>query len=79
MKVKSHHIFRNLEHFEKGNMEPIVEDMDYILGYVKVIVYSAYVCDTKIAEQLLHMETFVHFKLKHYDMRVGNGLGHVAY
>lgn len=55
MKVKSHHIFRNLEHFEKGNTEPI--DMDYILEYVKVIVYSAFVCDTKIAEQLLYMET----------------------
>lgn len=53
--------------------------MDYMLEYFKVIVYSAFVCDTKIAEQLLHMETCVHFKLKHYDMRVGNGLGHVAY
>lgn len=26
----------------------------------------------KIAEQLLHMETFVHFKLKHYDNACGN-------
>lgn len=50
-----------------------------MLEYVKIFAYSAYVCDMKIAEQLLHMETFVHFKLNHYDMRVGTGLGHVAY